>query len=60
MPFKEINIVYSDNRMKPTNTLCRRQAELFIVRAGGKLPLCFKVTLIVCQTAHIGWGWYQG
>jgi hypothetical protein len=32
--FKEIIAVYSENHMKPINTLCGQNAELLIVKAG--------------------------
>jgi hypothetical protein len=35
MQFKEIIAIYSENHMKHTNTLCRQNAELFNVKAGG-------------------------
>jgi hypothetical protein len=35
MLFKEITAVYSENYMKPTNTLCWQKVRLFIVKAGG-------------------------
>jgi hypothetical protein len=35
MLFEEIIVVYSENHMKPINTLCGQNAELLIVKAGG-------------------------
>jgi hypothetical protein len=35
MLFREIIAAYSDNRTKPTNTLCEQNAQLHIVKAGG-------------------------
>jgi hypothetical protein len=35
MLFKEIIAVYSENHMKPINTLCGKNAELLIVKEGG-------------------------
>jgi hypothetical protein len=35
MLFKEIIPVYSENHMKPINTLCGQNTELLIVKAGG-------------------------
>jgi hypothetical protein len=36
MLFKEIIVVYSENLMKPVNTLCGQTAQLFIVIEGGR------------------------
>jgi hypothetical protein len=35
MRFKKIIAVYFENHMKPINTICRQNAELLIVEAGG-------------------------
>jgi hypothetical protein len=35
MLFREIIAVYSENHMKPINTLCGKNAELLTVKAGG-------------------------
>jgi hypothetical protein len=35
MLFKEIIAVYSRDRKKPTNTLCGKNVECWIVKAGG-------------------------
>jgi hypothetical protein len=35
MLFKEIVSVYTENYIKPTNTLCGQNAKLLIVKAGG-------------------------
>jgi hypothetical protein len=35
MLFKGIITVYSENHMKPMNTLCGQKAELLNVKAGG-------------------------
>jgi hypothetical protein len=35
MLFKEIIAVYSENHVKPINTLCEQNSELLIVKAGG-------------------------
>jgi hypothetical protein len=35
MLFREKIAVYSENHMKPINTLCGQNAELQIVKAGG-------------------------
>jgi hypothetical protein len=36
MLFREITAVYSENHMKPINSLCGHNAELLIVKAGGR------------------------
>jgi hypothetical protein len=43
MLFKEIIADYSQNQIKPINTLCGQNTELLIVKLGGiyKLPLYF-------------------
>jgi hypothetical protein len=35
MLFREIIAVYSENHMKPINTLCGQNEELLVVKAGG-------------------------
>jgi hypothetical protein len=35
MLFREIIAVYSENHMKPINTLCGQNAEILIIKAGG-------------------------
>jgi hypothetical protein len=35
MLYKEIIYFYTENHMKPLNTLCGQNVELLIVRAGG-------------------------
>jgi hypothetical protein len=35
MPFQEVVTVYSENHLKPVNTLCVQKAEMLIVEAGG-------------------------
>jgi lipoate-protein ligase B len=35
MLFKEIAALYTENHMKQVNTLCRQNAELLIIKAGG-------------------------
>jgi hypothetical protein len=46
MLFWEIIAFYYENHMKPINTLCGKNADLLIIKAGGTytyLPLFFKV-----------------
>jgi hypothetical protein len=35
MLFKEMIEVYSENSMKPINTVCEQNAKLLIIKAGG-------------------------
>jgi uncharacterized membrane protein len=35
MPFRDLIAAYSENLVKPTNTLCGQNAELAIVSGGG-------------------------
>jgi hypothetical protein len=35
MLFTNITAVYSENHMKPINTLCGQNEELLIIKAGG-------------------------
>lgn len=38
--FKQITAVYSENQMKPINTLCWQNAEFIIVKAVGTYMVC--------------------
>jgi hypothetical protein len=38
MLLSEMVLIYSENHMKPTDTLCRQGRELLIDEAGGAYP----------------------
>jgi hypothetical protein len=41
MLFNKIIAVFSENHIKPTNTLCGQNAELLIVKTGGTYTYSF-------------------
>jgi hypothetical protein len=51
MLFMETVAVYFENPMKPINTLCVENAELFCVNVGGTytIPLCFSELKDACM-----------